>query len=243
MTDGYKKNLITAYQAYCDFYQIQLKRPKYHQEAKRITLPTREKLMMLIAQAPNALSTRLQMSMETGLRPVELCRLRVKDIDIDHKTVNPTTAKNGNPRVVPMSPNLVAKIQERITRKGLKPNDKLFGEMDADHYGSKYRVWRNKLAEKLKDPTIHQIRLYDFRHYFCTKKLYDLNNPYTVMVLMGHKQLKTTQIYMHYIPMETDPEWTVESTQDQRRADELIAKNFEYVLTTPDGHMKFRKRK
>jgi hypothetical protein len=47
---------------------------------------------------------------------------------------------------------------------------------------------RNKLAEDLKDPSIATIRLYDFRHYFCTKKLNDIGNPYTVMVLMGYKK-------------------------------------------------------
>ncbi len=48
---------------------------------------------MLIASAGKLLGMKLQLSMETGLRPVELTRLKVKDLDLDHKTVNPTTAK------------------------------------------------------------------------------------------------------------------------------------------------------
>jgi len=241
VSDSYKKNLCIAYNRYCKHVKIEWNMPKYTQEAKNIALPTKEKLLMLIANAPKVLGIRLQMSMETGLRPVELCNLKVKDIDLDHKTVNPTTAKGGNPRTVPMTANLTAKLQERIILKDLKPNDKLFGNMDADHYGFNYRKTRNKLAEKLKDSSIHTIRLYDFRHYFCTKKLYDINNPYTVMVLMGHKKLQTTQKYMHLLNY-ADEEYTVAGATTAKEATKLIETGFQYV-TTIEGIQLFKKRK
>jgi len=177
VSSGYKRNLCIAYNRYCKHYKIDWNMPKYTQEAKNVALPTREKLLMLISNAEKLLLMKLQLSMETGLRPVELSRLKVKDIDLDHKTVNPTTAKKGNPRTLPMTANLTTKIQEHIIRKNLSPNDQLFRGLDPDHYGKPYRMMRNKLAQKLKDSTIHTIRLYDFRHYFCTKKLYDINNP------------------------------------------------------------------
>jgi integrase len=240
-SDSYKKNLCIVYNRYCKKFNIQWTIPKYDQEAKNIALPTREKLMMLIANASPTLSTKLQLSMETGLRPIELCRLKVKDIDTEHKTVNPTTVKRGNPRTVPITANLTAKIQERIIRKNLKPTDLLFGKMDADHYSSQYRTLRNKLALKLKDPSIHTIRLYDFRHYFCTKKLNDISNPYTVMVLMGHKKLQTTQRYMHLLNLNDD-EWTCSGATTAKEAMKLIEAGFQYV-TTIEGVQLFKKRK
>jgi integrase len=91
VSDSYKKNLCIAYNRYCKHYRIQWNMPKYTQEAKNVALPTREKLLMLISNAEKLLSMKLQLSMETGLRPVELSRLKVRDIDLDHKTVNPTT--------------------------------------------------------------------------------------------------------------------------------------------------------
>ena len=99
-SDGYKRNLCIAYNKYCKFCNVTWNMPKYREEAKNIALPTREKIQMLIANAGKLLSMKLQLSMETGLRPVELTRLKVKDIDLEHKTVNPTTAKRGNPRTV-----------------------------------------------------------------------------------------------------------------------------------------------
>jgi integrase len=97
-SDSYKRNLCIAYNKYCKFYRIEWKMPFYQQEAKIIKLPTKEKLIMLISSAQRPLSIKLQISMETGLRPVELMRLKAKDIDIDHNAVMPTTAKGGTPR-------------------------------------------------------------------------------------------------------------------------------------------------
>jgi integrase len=50
--------------------------------------------------------------MEAGLRPVELMRLKAKDVDTDHKAIVPTTAKGGNPRIIKITPQLTAMIEE-----------------------------------------------------------------------------------------------------------------------------------
>ena len=239
-SEGYKKNLCTAYNAYCNHSKIQWEKPKYRQEEKNIALPTKEKIMMIIADSGKLLSIKLTLSMETGLRPVELCRLRVKDIDLEHKTVNPTTAKRGNPRTIPMSASLTQKIQEHIIERNLNPNDMLF-KGDPERYNKQYRQVRNRLATKLKDPSIRTIRLYDLRHYFCTKKLNDIGNPYTVMVLMGHKKIQTTQRYMHLMNWNDD-EWTCAGATTAKEAMKLVESGFQYV-TTIEGIQLFKKRK
>jgi hypothetical protein len=55
---------------------------------------------MLISSAQKPLSIKLQISMEVGLRPVELIRLKAKDVDTDHKAIMPTTAKGETPRII-----------------------------------------------------------------------------------------------------------------------------------------------
>jgi len=240
-TDGYKRNLCISYNKYAKLHNIQWQMPKYKPEAKNIGLPTREKIQMFIANAGKQLGRKLQLSMETGLRPVELARLRVKDLDLDHKTVNPTTAKKGNARTIPLSQNLTAKLQEHIAENNLSPNDPLFKGTDSDLYGKQYRNMRNRLADKLKDPTLKTIRLYDLRHYFCTKKLNDIGNPYTVMVLMGHRKLETTQRYMHLLNLNDD-EWTCTGATTTKEATKLIEAGFQYV-TTIEGIQLFKKRK
>jgi len=240
ISDSYKRLLCVAYDHYCQYNKIEWTMPRYQQEQKNIALPTKEKLLMIIANAGKLLGTKLTLSMETGIRPIELTRLRVKDLDLDHKTVNPTTAKNGNPRTLPISQSLTQKLQEHIIRKNLNPNDFLFNETP-ERYAKQYRQTRNTLAKKLQDPSIHTIRLYDFRHYFCTKKLYDINNPYTVMILMGHRHLQTTQRYIHLLNY-AEEEYTVSGATTAQEATQLIETGFQYV-TTIEGIQLFRKRK
>jgi len=241
VSNGYKRNLCIAYNKYTKFYDITWNMPKYREPPKNIALPTKEKIQMLIADAGKLLGMKLTLSMETGLRPVELCRLKVKDLDLEHKTVNPTTAKRGNPRTLPLSESLKQKSQEHIIQNNLTPNDLLFKGTDPDHYGKQYRIMRNTLAQKLKDPSIRTIRLYDLRHYFCTKKLNDIGNPYTVMVLMGHKKLETTQRYMHLLNLNDD-EWTVDGATTVEQAKKLLETGFQYQ-TTIEGVQLFRKRR
>jgi integrase len=239
-SDSYKRNLCIAYNKYCRFYKIEWTMPVYLPEAKNIKLPTKEKLLMLIAKARIPTSIKLTLSMETGLRPVELCRLKVNDIDLEHRAVNPITAKKGNPRTLKISQQLTASINEWIIKNNLNLNDRLF-KGDADDYGKYYRAMRNKLAKDLKDPSIHTIRLYDFRHYFCSKQLNDTKDPYFVMVQMGHKKLETTQKYMHLMNLNDD-EWTCKTASTVEQVTQLVEAGFQYV-TDMDGLKIFKKRK
>ena len=81
---------------------------------------------MLVASAQRPLSIKLQISMETGLRPVELMRLKVKDIDLDHNTVNADDSQRRQPKNhknVQQPENINRTIHKR---NKLAPNDRLF---------------------------------------------------------------------------------------------------------------------
>jgi integrase len=112
---------------------------------------------------------------------------------------------------------------------------------DAEDYGKHYRAMRNKLANDHKDPSIATIRLYDFRHYFCSRQLNDTKDPYFVMVQMGHKKLETTQKYTHLMNLNDD-EWTCKTAANVIEATILIKSGFQYV-TEMDGLKLFKKRK
>jgi len=231
-----------AYRKYCKHYEIKAKIPFYQADPKPIKLPTQEKINIIISNASKTLSTKLTLSKETGLRPIEMHKLlKVKDIDLEQKLIYPTTAKHGAPRPpLKISTQLATMLQEHITKNNLNQNDQLF-KGTAKQYGKNYRHLRNRLAKKLHDPTIKNIRLYDIRHYFCTKKLYDTQNPYVVMRLMGHKRLETTQNYMHLLNLE-ETEWECKGATNKQEATQLIEAGFEYV-TEIDGTKLFRKRK
>ena len=153
VTNGTKRNLCIAYSKFCNYYQMVWTPPIYKQEPKPRRIPTREKLQKLISSASENLSIKLQISLETGLRPIELCNLNVKDFDNEKRTIYPTTAKYGASRTLRTSNNLAQRLSGYITRNKLAQENKIFYG-DSNYYGKQYRTHRNKLATKLKDSTL-----------------------------------------------------------------------------------------
>ena len=144
-------------------------------------------------------------------------------------------------RRLKISNSLNATIQDHISAHSLKPDDKLF-KGDAENYGTHYRMHRNKLAKKLNKPQLKTIRLYDFRHYFASTLYSKTRDILLVKQQLGHKKIETTLIYTQLLNLNDD-EWTCKATTNTNKATQLIENGFEYVTTTPDALMLFRKRK
>ena len=161
---SYKKNMCLAYNRYCQYHQIEWTMPKYKPEQHLIRIPTKQKLEMIIANSGRKMATKLKLSLETGLRPIELVNLKVKDIDLEQRKVYPTTAKNGAPRTLKISKTLQNMLTDYIIREKLNQNDRLF-DTTPRGYSKMYRVTRNKLAKKLQDPTIKNNQTQYAIHY------------------------------------------------------------------------------
>ena len=239
-SNGYKRNLAIAYNKYCKYYKIQWNMPLYQPEAKTIKIPTKEKLEMLIASAGKTLSIKLTISKEAGLRPVELQNLKVKDIDLEQRLIHPTTAKHGLARTLKISNNLTKTLQDHVIRNNLNLNDKVF-KGTADNYGKYYRAIRNRLAKKLNDPTIRNIRLYDFRHFYATDLYHKTRDILLTKQQMGHSNIRSTLVYTQLLNLNDD-EWTCKGANTITEATQLIENGFEYI-TEIDGTKLFRKRK
>jgi integrase len=238
--NNYKIALIRTYIQYCKHYNLTWNPPKYTSDTKAIKIPPQPKLDQLIANSGKTLATKLRISKETGLRPVELMNLKVKDIALEQRTIYPTTAKHGSSRSIVISTNLRDTIQCHINRSRLQLNDKLFKGTALD-YGHAYRQMRNRLSDKLNDPSLKQIRLYDFRHYFATTLYHKYKDLLLVKQQMGHKRVETTLIYTQLLNAPDD-EYISKTATNIKEAQNLIESGFEYV-TEIDGTKLFRKRK
>jgi len=239
-SNSYKKNLVFAYNIYCEYYKIEWQKPTYYQEPKAIRIPTTASIDMLIANSGRVMSTKLTLSKETGLRPIEVCNLRAKDIDLEQRIVYPSTAKHGAGRALKISNSLRGMLKTHIDERKLNPTDKLFLG-DSANYGKHYRLHRNQLAERLHKPELKNVRLYDFRHYFATRLYAKTKDILFVKQQMGHRKIETTLIYTQLLTT-TDDEWTCKTAQNVEQATELIENGFEYV-TEIDGLKLFKKRK
>ena len=232
------------YSKYCKYKKIPYTKPKFKlSRSKPIRIPTEERINMIIAESGKTLATKLTLSKETGLRPIEVHLLKVKDIDFDRRLVYPTTAKNGNPRTVKISDNLASLLRTHIVRYNLKENDNLFKGHE-EHYGDAFARVRNRLAEKIADPTIRRIRLYDLRHFFATMLYHKTKDILLVKQQLGHKSINSTLIYidLEATLYNTRDEWTCRTAQTVEEATKLIETGFEKADEIDGIHI-YRKRK
>ena len=67
-----------------------------------------------------------------------------------------------------------------------------------------------------------------------------------VKIVLGHRNIENTMLYINIesaLFLTTSDEWTCKATTNDNEATQLIENGFEYITTTPNGLMLFRKRK
>ncbi|MDH5595447.1 MAG: tyrosine-type recombinase/integrase [Candidatus Bathyarchaeota archaeon] len=239
--NGYKRNLVWAYNKYCELHKIYWERPIYKAQSKIMRIPTTAELDSLISSAGFINSIKLAISKETGLRPKELSDLKVKDIDIERRTIHPITAKHGAPRKLKISNSLTANIETHIQKYKLNTDDKIF-VTDSVGYAKQYRHHRNRLAKRLNRPELKTIRLYDFRHYYATRLYAKTKDILLVKQQLGHKRIENTLIYTQLTAFNEEEEYTCKATNDKEEEMKLIENGFQYVKDT-NGYSLYRKRK
>lgn len=157
--------------------------------------PTEQKLNLIIAGSHEDLALKLRISKDCGLRPIEIAMLKARDIDTDHRSITPTTAKHGAPRALPISDSLNTTLKTYININNIKPDEILF-KIASHSFSHIYRMTRNGVAKKLNDQTIKSIRLYVFRHYFGTMTYRRTQSTAHTAYCMGHKNWKNTQVHV-----------------------------------------------
>lgn len=157
-------------------------------------------------------------------------------------TVYPETAKHGSPRVLKLKNRTLNLLNKYIASHFVKADTNLFGTWNSDIYGKWFRQHRNLTAEKLQDPTIQTIRLYDLRHYFATMTYHKTRDILFTKQQMGHRKIETTLIYTQLLQFDKDDNYTCKVAQNVQQATELIENGFEYI-TEMEGFKLFRKRK
>ena len=205
-------------------------------------IPLESKIDCIIANASKKLSTAIAMSKDTGLRPVELMNLKLRNLNLQNGTVYPETAKHGSPRMLRLKNSTLNMLNKYLANRNIGLNDNIFETWNSDTYGKWFRHTRNKTAEKTQDLSIKGIRLYDLRQFYATMLYAKTRDILLVKQQMGHKKIETTLIYTQLLQFEKDDNYTCRVAQNVEQATELIENGFEYV-TEMEGLRLFRKRK
>jgi integrase len=240
-SNGFKETLIETYDIYMRSINQQWNKPFYERYDKMPKIPTEEHINMLISNASPRMALFLSMSKDLGTRPIELTWLKVADINLQNGTVNITGAKHTIGRNGKLKTNTLEMLKQYINKKHLNQDNRIF-PTESENISESYRRLRNALAKKLQDPTIQQIRLYDFRHFKATMEYHKTRDLLHVKALLGHKDLKTTLRYTQLLETLENDEYHCKTATNVKDATALIENGFEYI-TEIDGTKLFRKRK
>ncbi len=169
---------------------------------KVLRLPTvlsQEEVARLIDSAANPFHRILLMTLyATGARRAELARLKISDIDSQRMVVHILGGKGRKDRDIMLSPKLLVAL--RAYWRWRKPKVWLFPggrSHTADHPISVRTTW-NACHEAVQRAGIKkQVHPHTLRHCFATHLLEAGADLRTIQMLLGHRDLEETTIYLH----------------------------------------------
>src|SRR5712671_6209078 len=171
---------------------------------KTLHLPTilsQEEVAQLIdAARPPFHRTLLMTLYATGLRRAELARLKVTDIDSRRMVVHVQGGKGRQDRDVMLSPKLLGELRQHWHRLKPKPRELLFPgnrHHNSDRPITTKVVWNACRNAAQRAGIKKRLHPHTIRHCFATHLLEAGADLRTTQILLGHRDLKETTIYLH----------------------------------------------
>jgi integrase/recombinase XerD len=202
-------NTSIALERYMEFVgtPIRLGRPKKPKRLVSGTLSEAEVTLMIASSHNLRERAILSLLAYSGLRNKELCRLRIRDIDIANQTVSINATKTMKERHAVLAPACIAVLLDYLRERNGRPQDFLFvtirkGEpyqpqvlrklvrADARRAGIERRVWPHL-----------------FRHSLATNLLHRGAGLMAIKEQLGHVHIETTMIYIHSAPARMQMEY------------------------------------
>ncbi len=192
----------------------------------------------ILAHLPKPYSTMIKLAWGGGLRKTEILRLRIKDIDFDHRAITVREGKGRKDRVTILADAVIADMKEYILRVQQLHRLDLeqgFGTVEMPYalarkfpnqahsihwqfiFAAKQRsidprggqerrhhvhpsALEKQLRRAVSKSGVHKkVSCHTFRHTFATQLLESGYDIRTVQELLGHNDVKTTQIYTHVL--------------------------------------------
>lgn len=162
-------------------------------EAIRERIPTEEEAAAILDQCtgPRAhLRLILMMIRDTGIRPSEMFRARVSDLDFEARTllIGERNSKTNRRRYVGLTSELITELGRHIMQNHLQPDMPLIGI--TDNFRRSYRT-----ACRLAG--VEGVTPYAWRHLFGTDLHRAKIPPAFAMKVMGHSEEKTHRRYVN----------------------------------------------
>lgn len=161
-----------------------------------------EEVTRLIEAAPNLLyRTILMLLYATGLRRAEAAHLKVSDIDSSLMLIHVRQGKGSRDRELPLTQKVLDVLREYWRAAKSKPRVYLFPtrkEPAAEEQPiSDKTVWHACHEAAMRAGLNKRIGPHTLRHSFATNMLEAGADLRTIQLLLGHRHLKDTAIYLH----------------------------------------------
>jgi site-specific recombinase XerD len=136
----------------------------------------------------------------TGVRRAELAHLKVTDIDSQRMVIHVQGGKGRKDRDVMLSPKLLEALREHWRSLRRKPAEWLFpGNRwhTATHPINTKVAWQACQAAAQRAGIQKEVHPHTLRHCFATHLLEAGADLRTIQILLGHRDLEETTIYLH----------------------------------------------
>jgi site-specific recombinase XerD len=184
-------------------YQVTLGR---HGMIEQIPFPRQEKKLPVVlspgelgeffaAVESHKYRTVLMTMYGAGLRISEAVGLQVGDIDSARMLIRVGQGKGRRDRYVTLWPTLLARLREYW--KAYTPSSWVFPGRSSDHYLSPSAVQRACSWARAKAGIHKPVTTHTMRHCFATHLLEAGTDLRTIQLLLGHRSLSTTAVYLH----------------------------------------------
>ena len=173
---------------------------------------TVEEEARLLEVAPQWLRQIIVFALNTGMRRSEIMACRWVDVDIEQSTIHIPTSKNGRPRTIPINTHVFTVLVEMGARSRYR--DGVVFAVDRGGVQFNPRSVSRAFQMAVDRAKLDRVRFHDLRHTFATRIIQSGIDVYTVMQLMGHRSIASTQIYAHHSTKSLRP--GVEALDDIR---------------------------
>ncbi len=131
---------------------------------------------------------------ETGIRASELVDLRVDDVRLSERQALIRCGKGGKPRTITFGANTVQALFRYLRDEPKDPGDPLFS---SSRGGALTRFSLLQVCRRLgKAAGVEGVHPHRFRHDAAVRLLRNNGPIFSVMTLLGHSRVSTTQIYV-----------------------------------------------
>jgi integrase/recombinase XerD len=165
------------------------------------TILSQEEVAQLIDATLTSYHRTLLMTLyATGARRAELTHLKVSDIDSQRMVIRIQGGKGRKDRDVMLSPKLLEELRAHWCRLQRKPSSWLFPG-NRDHRGDRpintKTVWHACKQAAKRAGIKKDVHPHTLRHSFATHLLEAGADLRTIQILLGHRDLEETTIYLH----------------------------------------------